>query len=139
MPACDKVIVYDDGNCAFCQWSESWVKRFDREDRIKFRSYHDPGVRSETPFTLEQLQEKMHVRTADDRWQSGYFGWMAVLAELPRFRRLSRILSLPPLRWLGPALYLAVARNRYRIPRFLLRWLGAPSPCGSQCALPEVH
>ena len=137
MPA--KVIVYDDGNCAFCQWSEAWLKRFDRDGRIEFRSYHEPAVRAETPFSLEQLHEKMHVRTADGQWRSGYFGWMAIWAELPRFRWLSRILSASPLRWLGPALYIAVARNRYRIPQFVLRWLGAPPPCDSQCALPEVH
>ena len=139
MPAGDKVIVYDDGNCAFCQWSEACVKRLDREDRIEFRSYQDPAVRTETPFSFEELNEKMHVRTADGRWQSGFFGWMAIVDELPRFRWLSRILSVPPLRWLGPVLYMAVARNRYRVPRFLLRWMGAPPPCDSQCALPEVH
>jgi predicted DCC family thiol-disulfide oxidoreductase YuxK len=79
----------------------------------------------------------MHVQTADGEWHIGFFGWIAILRALPRWRWLARLLSLPPLRWLGPAAYRLIAGNRYRIPAFLLRWLGAPPMCGPGCEIPQ--
>jgi predicted DCC family thiol-disulfide oxidoreductase YuxK len=131
-----KVTVYDDGRCPFCQWTQQKVEAYDRERRLEFRDYNLPAHAAETPFSVEQLSQKMHVRTADGQWQSGFFGWLAILKVLPRWRWLARVLAVPPLRWVGPLVYRFVAGNRYRIPKFLLRWLGAPPPCDDSCAVP---
>lgn len=112
------------------------MERHDRDHRLEFRDYHERST--ETPFALSDLSQAMHVQTPDERWHVGFFGWLEILKALPRWRRLGRVLALPPLRWLGPPVYRLVASNRYRIPQFLLRWLGAPPSCGKACDLHEA-
>ena len=137
MKAAVKLTVYDDGNCPFCQWAQGWVERRDREHRLEFRDFNRPEVAVETPFSSAELTQRMHVRTAGGEWHIGFFGWIAVLSALPRWRWLAGCMRLAPLRWLGPHLYQFIADHRYRIPRFLLRWMGAPPPCDAACALPR--
>ncbi len=139
METAAKLTVYDDANCPFCQWAQAWVDRRDRAHRLEFRDFNRPEVAAETPFPPAELACRMHVRGAEGEWHVGYFGWIAVLAALPRWRRLAGVMRLPPLRWAGPTLYQFIADHRYRIPRWLLRWLGAPPPCDAACALPREN
>jgi predicted DCC family thiol-disulfide oxidoreductase YuxK len=127
--------VYHDGTCPFCLWAQSKVERYDADHRVEFRDYHQHG--SETPFPFADLDRAMHVQTPDGRWHIGFLGWLEILRVLPGWRSLARLMSVPPLRWIGPLLYRFVAGNRYRIPKFLLRFLGAPAPCGPACDLPR--
>src|SRR5690349_920424 len=122
------VTIYDDGRCPFCQWAEQTILRYDRDHRLEFRDYHLHAA--ETPFPFDEMHRAMHVRTPDGSWHVGFFGWIAILRVLPRWRWMAHVMSAPPLRWIGPLLYRVIAGNRYRIPGFLLRWLGAPPPCG---------
>jgi len=132
MHVAGKLKIYDDGACAFCQWSQARAEAWDRDQRLEFRDYNQHGA--ETPFPLAQLRHRMHVQTPDGEWHVGFFGWLAILRVLPRWRWLARVLALPPLRWLGPPLYALVANNRYRIPRWVLP--GAPPPCPPEGACP---
>ena len=125
--------IYDDGQCPFCQWAQQAITRWDRYHRLQFRDYHDPAVAAETPFTFQQLHQRMHVRTLDGRWHVGFFGWTAILHALPRWRWLAAVMSAPPLGWIGPAVYAFIANHRYQTPAWLLRWLGAPPPCEQSC------
>jgi len=129
--AAAKLRIYHDGRCPFCQWSQQSIERQDRDRRLEFRDYH--VAHSETPFPLAELGRAMHVQTPDGRWHVGYFGWIEILRALPRRRWLARLLAAPPLRWIGPLVYRLIAANRYRLPRFLLRWLGARPPCDTAC------
>lgn len=126
--------IYHDGRCPFCQWAQQVIERRDRDRRLEFRDYHEHGA--ETPFALSDLSRAMHVRTPDGTWHIGFFGWLQIVKALPRWRRLARVLELPPLRWIGPLVYRLIAGNRYRIPQLLLRWLGAPPVCSPACDLP---
>lgn len=138
MPAgSGKVTIYHDGRCPFCQWSQQRIERYDRDRRLEVRDYHQHA--SDTPFSFADLNRAMHVQTPDGLWHIGYFGWIEILKVLPRWRRLARLLSIAPLRWIGPPMYRLIAANRYRIPRFLLRWLGAPPVCGPACDLPQAR
>src|SRR5229473_435661 len=131
-----KIRIYDDGACAFCQWSQAQAERRDTHQRLDFRDYNVHAA--ETPFPLQQLSHRMHVQTPDGRWHVGFFGWLQILRALPRWRWLANVLAVPPLRWLGRPLYALVADNRYRIPAWLLRRLGAPQPCeAGACSLPR--
>lgn len=132
-----KVTIYHDGRCPFCQWSQHRAERYDRDRRLEFRDYHLYG--SETPFSPAEFNREMHVQTLDGGWHIGYFGWIEIMKVLPRWRRLARLLSLAPLRWIGPRIYRWIAANRYRIPQFLLCWLGAPAVCGPACDLPPAR
>lgn len=136
MSSLSKLRVYTDGSCSFCGWARSLVEPNDREYRLDFRDFNRPEVASETPFSTAELSRRMHVQTPDGSWCAGYWGWIAVFEALPRYRWLGRMLRWIPFRLLGPPAYDLLARNRYRIPLFLLRLLGAPRPCGEACALP---
>ena len=137
MAATGKITVFDDGNCPFCQWAQAWVERRDRDHRLQFLDFNRPEVAAEAPCAPAELGRRMHVRTPEGDWRIGYFGWIAVLSALPRWRWLAAGMRVPPFRWLGPAVYQFVADHRYRFPQFLLRWLGAPPPCDVACTLPR--
>src|SRR4051794_1699536 len=126
------LIIYHDGTCGFCLWSQSKAKRWDRDERLEFRDYNVHG--DETPFPREQLSSRMHAQTPDGRWHVGFFAWLEILKVLPRWRWLARLLRVPPLRWLGPPLYALVANNRYRISAWVLRRMGAPEMCSLDAA-----
>jgi len=138
-PETRRLVVYTDGSCPFCQWSRQRVEQYDREQRVEFRDYNHPAIARETPFSSAELATEMHVLTPDQRWHGGFSAWLEVLKALPRWRRLGKLLGFMPFRWVGPSLYRMVARNRYRAPNFVLRWLGAPLPCPQEgtCAVPR--
>lgn len=138
MESAGKLRVLVDGQCPFCQWAQQNMRYYDREQRLEFCDFNQPAIAAETPFDFRQLDREMHVRTPDGSWHTGFLGWVAVLSALPRWRGLARLLRLPPLRWLGPPLYRFVADHRNRMPRVLLRWLGAPPPCSAQCEAPKT-
>jgi predicted DCC family thiol-disulfide oxidoreductase YuxK len=129
----DQLHVYDDGRCAFCQWAQKTIAGWDREHRLEFRDYNDPAVAAETPFTFEQLHQRMHVQAPDGRWHKGFFAWIAILRVLPGWRWVAAAMRLPPLRWIGPTVYEFIANHRYQIPAWLLRRLGAPPACDKAC------
>lgn len=133
-----RVRVYTDGRCDFCWWARGLVEPYDLEKRIDFRDFNIAEIAAETPYSREELAREMHVLTRDGRWHAGFFGWVAILRELPRRRWLARLMSAPPLRWIGPVLYRFIAANRFRIPKFLLRGVGAPTPCDESCTLPAA-
>lgn len=138
--AAKSLMVYTDGRCPFCQWSRQKVERYDSDAAVEFRDYNQPAAARETPYTDQELATEMHVRTPDGKWWGGFAAWIQVLRALPRWRWLGRLLSYVPFCWIGPALYRLVARNRYRTPKFLLRWMGAPPPCDDRgaCAVPRA-
>src|SRR3954465_5029371 len=131
-----RLVVYTDGSCPFCQWSRHQVERFDPERRVEFRDYNNPAAARETPFSDTELAKEMHALTLDGRWSEGYFAWIEVLKVLPRWRWLGKLLGFVPFRWIGPPLYRLIARNRYRAPNLLLRWMGAPPPCPPEGSCP---
>jgi len=135
-----RLVAYTDGRCPFCQWSRLQVERQDREGAVEFRDYNQPATARETPYTDEELAAEMHVRTTEGEWYAGFAAWIEVLKALPKWRWLGRLASYAPFRWIGPSAYRFVARNRYRMPKFLLRWVGAPPPCSPEagCAIPRA-
>jgi predicted DCC family thiol-disulfide oxidoreductase YuxK len=136
--ATERLIAYTDGRCPFCQWSRQQVERYDGAGAVEFRDYNQPANARATPYSDEELAAEMHVRAPDGNWYGGFAAWLQVLRALPRWRWLGRLLSWPPFRWVGPGTYRIIAKNRYRAPKFLLRWMGAPPPCSQQsgCAIP---
>ena len=130
-----KLRIYTDGSCGFCLWSRNLVEPHDRDHRLDFRDFNRPEIAAETPFPASELTRRMHVQLPDGTWRGGFWGWIAIFDVLPRFRWLGSVLRWPPFRWLGPGIYDLLARNRYRIPQFLLRLLGAPQPCDESCSI----
>ena len=137
MPPQAQLRIYTDGSCEFCLWARSLVEPLDGNRRLDFRDFNRPEIAAETPYSATELGRRMHVLSPDGHWQAGFWGWVAIFDVLPRYKWLGRLLRWIPFRWIGPGLYGFLARNRYRIPRALLRLVGAPRPCNEGCALPD--
>lgn len=118
--------VYTDGACPFCRWVRAKVEPYDTRGEVSFRDYNIPEVATESPFSRQEFDREMKVRTPDGHWHGGFFAWTAILKVLPAWRWLGAILAAPPMRWIGPSLYRLIAANRYRIP-------GIPKPCDGSC------
>lgn len=130
MDSTKKFDIFMDGSCTFCKWTRSKVEPYDANSRLRFLDYNDPVIAAQAPFSRNELDEEMHVRTPDGAWLKGYDAWISLLHALPKLAWLGWIGGLPPARWLGPSAYRFVARHRYQLP-------GAPAPCNTDsCAVP---
>ena len=128
----DKLDIYMDGSCAFCQWSRARIEPWDTRGRLRFEDYNDPQVAATVPYSAEELDREMHVRLPDGSWAAGFEAWVAILRALPGLAWLGWLLGKPPLRWMGPSAYGWVARHRTRLP-------GVPPPCSRErCETPAT-
>src|SRR5579863_9879315 len=129
MPETATYDILMDGSCSFCRWTQEKIAPYDSASRLRFLDYNDPVV-AQAPFSREELDNEMHVRTPDGRWLKGFTAWQQLLCALPRLAWLGRLASMPPVRWIGPSVYAFIARHRYSLP-------GAPARCESDsCAIP---
>jgi predicted DCC family thiol-disulfide oxidoreductase YuxK len=130
MPQTSTYDIFMDGSCSFCRWSQAKIEPYDSGSRLRFLDYNDSSVAAEAPFSKEELDAQMHVRTPEGRWLRGFEAWLALLLVLPRLTWLGRFASMPPVRWVGPYAYDFIARHRYSLP-------GAPTRCETDtCAIP---
>jgi predicted DCC family thiol-disulfide oxidoreductase YuxK len=87
-------------------------------------------VAAQAPFSREDLDNEMHVRTPEGTWLKGFAAWQVLLLVLPRLAWLGHLANMPPVRWMGPYVYAFIAKHRYSLP-------GAPARCESDtCAIP---
>ena len=107
--------VWMDGECRVCRLSQRWCERRDPNGRVQFRDFRSVDD-ADLPVARRNLEESMWVRDGDGRVLSGFAAWRRIMAELPGWKWLARLSALPPLRLVGPTLYLLVARNRHRLP-----------------------
>lgn len=119
-----RIQVLTDGECPLCLWSRARVEPRDREGRIEWFNYRDPEVVKALapPYSFEELNKEMHVRTPDGRWTGGYEAWLELVRVLPRWRVFVPILSLWPFTSLGAIFYRWLANRRYAL-------FGVPPPC----------
>ena len=131
MPANATYDVFMDGSCSFCRWSQAKIEAYDTKSRLRFLDYNNPAVASQAPFSRDELDSEMHVRTPEGAWLKGFHAWLALLRVLPKLAWLASFASMPPMRWIGPSAYAFIARHRYSLP-------GAPARCESDtCAIPS--
>ena len=117
-----KLDIYMDGSCAFCQWSRARLQIWDTHSRLHFVDYNDPEIAARAPYTLEELDREMHLRSPDGNWSAGFAAWVKILRVLPGWSWLGWLLAKPPVRWVGPRVYAWIAGHRDLLP-------GAPPPC----------
>lgn len=128
--------VFYDGDCGFCEATRRRFEWFDPDRMYNWKRFQEGGWQN-YGMTEAALLEKLHV-AADGRVTAGFRAFQtmllynplsyfaaAVLLTLPGvgafpFRvvvaALGIALFLPPLRPLGEAAYLLIARNRHRLP-----------------------
>ena len=108
-----------DGNCVLCQQTRRLVTALDWRRRVEFVDIHDwNGVQVRYPqLDYAAAMGEIHVDTGSGALLSGFTGMRRLLRDLPLAYPLWLALHLPGMNWLGPKLYAAIARNRYRINR----------------------
>ena len=105
--------VWMDGDCSVCRTSRAWCELRDRDGRIDFRDFRSAHEK-DLPVSLEDLDASMWVRDGAGDLFEGYTAWRRIMSELPRWKWLARLASLPPFTVIGPALYRLLAANRHR-------------------------
>jgi predicted DCC family thiol-disulfide oxidoreductase YuxK len=108
-----KLDVWIDGDCELCQRSRAWCEDHDVEGRVRFNDFRSVGV-SALPKAYEDHEASMWVRDGNGELLEGFAAWRRIMADLPGWKWLARIASLPPLTLIGPPLYRLVAANRRR-------------------------
>jgi predicted DCC family thiol-disulfide oxidoreductase YuxK len=113
----EPIEVFYDGECRLCTASRAWAEGRDSERRLAFKDLNDPAAVGAVPIPPERLREAMWVRLPEGKLASGFYGWLEILHVLPWWRLVAGLLRLPPLQWIGPAVYRLVARHRHLLPR----------------------
>jgi predicted DCC family thiol-disulfide oxidoreductase YuxK len=106
--------VWMDGACGLCLKSREWCELRDHDRRLTFNDFRS-ARESDLPVSPQDLENSMWVRDGEGNLLEGFAAWRRIMGELPRWRWLARLTSLPPFTLIGPALYRLVAANRRHI------------------------
>lgn len=106
--------VWMDGNCSLCQRSKAWCETRDRNGRVRFIDFRTASG-DELPLTHEEHQTSMWIRDHDGILLEGFAAWRRIMAEIPGWKWLARLGSLPPFTLIGPHLYNLIASNRHNL------------------------
>jgi predicted DCC family thiol-disulfide oxidoreductase YuxK len=109
-----------DGDCGFCRRGVAWVKEQDKAEKIDAVPYQEAPRPPMTDALAARCVRAVHVITPSGQILSGGRACLCVVSVIG-YRRLARVLCLPPLVWLVEAGYWLVARNRRFFSRFLFR------------------
>ncbi len=109
------LLIYD-GDCAFCTTASRWAQ--DRSQTLKIASWQQLDLEAFN-LTEEQVSTKVQFWDGENqRMLSGSDAVCSTLASLDglAWKTIGRLGLLPPLRWLGIAIYPVVARYRHKLP-----------------------
>lgn len=108
--------VWMDGDCSLCRRSRAWCELRDRDGNVRFIDFRAANG-EELPLPPSEHQASMWVRDRDGALLDGFAAWRRIMAEIPGWRWLARLASLPPFTLIGPPLYRLVAANRRLVAR----------------------
>ena len=112
--------VYYDGDCPLCSTEMAFLMGANRDGRLGFVNIAAPGFDAAAlGVTREALMALLHVRDAAGRWLVGVPAVQVVYAATGH-ARIAAALEHPVLARLARPAYAWLARNRYRLPRWLL-------------------
>jgi predicted DCC family thiol-disulfide oxidoreductase YuxK len=100
-----------DGACGLCRRSRAWCERHDQDGGIRFVDFRAEDEK-ELPLSHEDHRKSMWVRDRDGGLVEGFAAWRRIMTEMPGWRWLAGLTSLPPFNLIGPPLYRFVAANR---------------------------
>lgn len=123
-------VIYD-GHCAICRASMSKIEKTfgERVLPVDFRIV--PAGEIHPDLSEERCKAQMHVIE-----QGNVYGGAEAMVRILRMHRGLKLVvwlyDLPPLGWLAEGAYRLVARNRFR----LSKWLGRDVPaCSDACSI----
>ncbi len=106
-----RLVVWDD-TCSFCRGWVTWLRRLDWLRVHRFEGSSRPEVLVEAGVTSEEANEEIKLRVGT-RTVGGFAAIGGILEMLPLGFLWARALTLPPINWLGAAIYRRVARRRH--------------------------
>jgi predicted DCC family thiol-disulfide oxidoreductase YuxK len=115
--------VWFNGDCPVCSREIGHYSKLAARQNLPLR-FHD-SMRSTRSLELyrlrrEHLERRLYLRDEQGRVLSGFRAVLALWARMPRYHRLSRVLSWPPLRGMCETLYdLVIAPGLARWARHL--------------------
>lgn len=104
--------IWMDGDCGLCRASRAWCELRDRRGRLVFRDFRTDDTHH-VPLRAEDFESSMWVRDSDGELLEGFDAWRRIMDELPQWKWLARLVSLPPLNVVGQRLYRWIAANRH--------------------------
>jgi len=122
-PACYPLTVYYESACPLCRAEMTNLMLRNHAGLLRFEDVSAPGFASPLPgVSLAGLLTLIHARRADGTVVRGVevFRLAYTAVGLPG---VARALRLPVLRGLAERSYPLLARNRHRIPHWLVGWL----------------
>jgi predicted DCC family thiol-disulfide oxidoreductase YuxK len=132
MSARPLVVLYD-RDCGFCAWTAAWLRRADRDGRLRFvplqEAPHIPGLAAiATTFDL-----RCALHTVDERGvvHAGGDAMLEILERLPGGRLIGAWRRLPGAAWLADRTYALAADRRDDLGRLV----GAAP--GTACEVPR--
>lgn len=132
-PEARLLLIYD-GYCGVCTRTVAWVRAHDPDRRVFALPNQLPGLRAQVGLTKADVDAAAWAIDRDGRRYGGAAAINRTLEELGRWRAVTALYRLAPLRRLEDAVYHAFAHNRGRFARW-----GLTPPCerpGVPC-LPE--
>jgi predicted DCC family thiol-disulfide oxidoreductase YuxK len=114
------ITLFYDGGCPLCRRQVAWVKHRRKQDDVHFIDIRAQGFDpAQWGRTCDELMGRMFALDGEGRWYTGMDSIRALYAVLG-YRGRVRLSSLPGLDTMLDRLYLAVAKRRNRISR----WIG---------------
>jgi len=107
------VALYD-GHCGLCRRSAAWLQVRDRAHRLNLVPLQTDGVLAYFHLSAAEAEGEMHVFSADGEHYAGADGVLHAVAQLPRYRLLRPLWSLPGVLPIARIIYRQVAKRRRR-------------------------
>ena len=108
--------VWMDGDCPLCQNSQAWCERRDTTGRLRFKDFRRAEP-DELPMDRQAHEASLWAQDSDGRMFEGFAAWKRILAEMPGWKWLARLASLPPFTLIGPTMYRWIANHRQVLRR----------------------
>lgn len=90
-----KSTIYFDGSCPLCRAEIGYYRRRDSDGAFCFVDVSNPDAELHQDLTQEKAMARFHVNTSDGQLLSGAAAFVAVWAQLPKWRWLARIAARP--------------------------------------------
>lgn len=108
--------VYFDSQCGLCSKEIRYYQDIAPENRFEWKdvAQHHQELTAQG-ITFEAAMYEMHAIDDKGKVVKGVDAFIAIWSEIPKFRWLARVISLPAIKPLGRLLYWAFARSRYKL------------------------
>lgn len=130
-PKPEPITVIYDGHCAICRTTMDRLNRQlgDRVRGVDFRIVPPPDIHPD--LTEARCQAQLHA-LQDGRIYGGAEAMVKILQRHAGWRFLTYFYYLPPLGWIAEKVYAYIARNRFKLSKYL----GTKTPeCTDACTI----